>query len=340
MSETPLVSVVVVNWNGRKYLEACYNALRHQTYPLSQIEHIFVDNGSTDGSVEYMRANFPDARIIANQTNTGFAHPNNQGIRIARGTYIATLNNDTAVSPGWLAALVSELESHPEAGMAASLMRFYDRPEMVNSAGIDMNTVGIAWDRLGGKPVTTAQMPCEVIGACGGAALYRKSMLDEVGLFDEDFFAYLEDVDLAWRAQLMGWRCRYTPQADVLHIHSATSGEGSPLKNFLLGRNKLWTVAKCYPAPEVWRWLPLIAFYDLASVQYRLLRSGDTSPLRGRLAGLRGILKQLPKRSIIQRQVRPGQPERIHDLLAKLEDPLSMLKRYRYLQKRAVPSVE
>lgn len=333
MNELPRVSVIVVNWNGQQHLERCFTALQRQTYP--HVEMILVDNGSTDGSLKYMREHFPAVRIIANRTNQGFAAPNNQGFAAARGKYIATLNNDTEASAGWLAALVHELETHPQAGMAASLMCFADSPGTVNSAGIEINTLGIAWDRLSGRPVHEAQATGDIFGACAGAALYRKEMLERTGGFADHFFAYMEDVDLAWRAQLGGWTCRYTPDAHVLHVHSATSGEQSPFKLFLLGRNKVWLIARCYPSPEVWWWLPLIVLYDAAAVVYRLLRERDSSSLRGRLAGLRALPERIAERRQIHTAHSRAQAQRVRRLMVQPENLFAMYRRYRFLQRRA-----
>lgn len=166
--------------------------------------------------------------------------------------------------------------------MCASLMLFADRPEVVQSAGIAVDRAAIAWDRLGGHAAHEALEPCEVFGPSGGAALYRRAMLDEIGLYDERFFAYLEDVDLAWRAQRAGWRCRYVPAARVLHATSATSVQGSPFKNRLLGRNKVWLAMKNARMRD----LPVVAAYDLAAVLYAGLRRGEWAHLRGRLDGL------------------------------------------------------
>jgi GT2 family glycosyltransferase len=161
-------------------------------------------------------------------------------------------------------------------------MLFTDRPDMVQSAGIAMDRAAFAWDRLGGRPMREALQPCDVFGPSGGAGLYRREMLDEIGLFDERFFAYLEDVDLAWRAQRAGWRCRYAPAARVLHATSATSREGSPFKNRLLARNKVWLAAKNARLRD----LPIIALYDAAASLYAGMRRGDWVQLRARWEGL------------------------------------------------------
>ena len=328
------VDVVIVNWNGRAYLAPCLDALARQTY--TDFRVWLVDNGSTDGSVGYLRAQHPQVRLICNPANHGFAAANNQAIRAGSAGYVATLNNDTTVDPAWLESLVRALDEHPRVGMAASCMLFADRPGIVNSAGIAIDRVGIAWDLHGGEPVGPQEaQPVPVFGACAGAALYRRAMFDEIGLFDEDFFAYLEDADLAWRAAWAGWQALYVAQARVLHHHSATGGEGSPFKNRLLGRNKVWLIAKNYPAPYVWLYLPLIVVYDVAAVTYALLVRGEISALSGRLSGLLGLRAAWAKR---RAQVRRAQARRVSaanlfGMLAPLESPWHVLLRYRHLRR-------
>ena len=320
-------SIIVVNWNGKRYLEECLLALLAQTY--SPYEVILVDNGSHDGSVDFVAERFPQVRIIENGENLGFAAGNNVAIRVARGDYIVTLNNDTRAEPDWLEELVKVTEADPRIGMCASKMLFYYHTGVLNSTGISLDRAGIAWDRRGGERDDGRERePIEIFGPCAGAALYRQEMLDEVGLFDEDFFAYHEDVDLAWRARSRGWRCMYSPRAVVYHVHSGTGLEGSAFKNRLLGRNKIWTMVKNYPVPQIFLFLPLIAFYDLASAFYSLLKRRDASPLRGRLASL-GVLRQmLRKRREIQRRRTLSE----FPWFSPLVDPITMLKRYERFQ--------
>jgi GT2 family glycosyltransferase len=169
----------------------------------------------------------------------------------------------------------------------------------------------------------------EVFGPCGGAGLYSRTMLDEIGYFDEDFFVYLEDVDLAWRARLAGWRCLFQPQARVYHAHSATLGQSSPLKRFWLGRNKVWLIAKNYPAPDLWRNLFWIIGYDLLAISYGVLSRGDLASLRGRWAGLRGLPRMLRKR----KQLHQGalDLENWRRTLGPIESPLAIRSRYQHL---------
>lgn len=323
------VSVVVINWNGRRYLERCLPSLISQTVP--PFEMIVVDNGSTDGSREWIRRNFPDVYLIANDRNIGFAAANNQAFKVARGEYIATLNNDAWATPNWLEELSSVMAQDSTIGMCASTMLFAERPFLINSTGINLDWAGIAWDRQGGEIYDNRKSePVEVFGPCAGAALYRRAMLEELGGFDEDFFAYLEDVDLAWRARLKGWRCLYVPTAVVYHHHSATSIEGSSFKNFLLGRNKVWLIIKNYPMPYLLRYWPLILLYDLATLPYSLLVRRDWSPVRGRWVALRHLRSIYQKRKVVQANARD-----LYcwvRLVHPLEAPWKVLKRYRHLK--------
>jgi GT2 family glycosyltransferase len=321
-------SIIVVNWNGKRFLEECLEALLAQTY--SPYEIIMVDNGSDDGSVDFVAERFPEVRIIENGENLGFAGGNNVGIRVARGDYIVTLNNDTRAEPNWLEELVKVVEADPKIGMCASKMLFYYHTGVLNSTGISLDVAGIAWDRRGGERDDGLERePIEVFGPCAGAALYRQEMLDEVGLFDEDFFAYHEDVDLAWRARSRGWRCMYNPRAVVYHVHSGTGLEGSAFKNRLLSRNKIWTMVKNYPSPHIFLFLPLITFYDLAATFYSLFKRRDVSPLQGRLGSLSLLPEMLRKRREIQRRRTSWELP----WFSPLVDPITMLRRYERFQK-------
>jgi GT2 family glycosyltransferase len=284
------VAVVIPNWNGAALLPACLDGLRQQTH--GDREVVVVDNGSADDSLAVL-ARYPEVRVLRFGRNQGFGAATNAGIRATDSRYVATLNNDAVAAPGWLAALVAAADAEPAVGMCASRMVLAAQPDRLDSCGIALDRVGIAWDLFGGQPVGADAGLAEPFGPCGGAALYRRAMLQQVGLFDEEFFAYLEDVDLAWRARAAGWRCRYVPDAEVVHQHSATGGEGSPWKHYLLGRNKVRLLAKNYPA-ALWRWLPLVVAYDAAAVGYALATRREGAALRGRLAGLaslRGALR-------------------------------------------------
>ena len=323
------IVIVIPNWNGRQYLEPCLHSVFAQEF--QDFAVILVDNGSTDDSVDLVRTRFPQVQLIENSKNQGFAAANNQAIRASRSQFVATLNNDTVVEPGWLGALVRAAEADSSIGMCASKMLFAERGDVIDSAGVAVDRAGIVWNRESGNVVQFAQAggatPIPVFGPCAGAALYRRAMLDDIDLFDEDFFAYMEDVDLAWRAQWAGWKCVYVPQAVVHHIHSATGREGSHFKNRLLGRNKVWLLCKDYPL-SLWGLL-LVWAYDLMAVGYAIASGRGLGAVQGRVEALGKVARMLAKRRRIVRRI----PTRA--MVAKLhpvEQPLAVRRRYVHLR--------
>lgn len=333
------VDVVVVSWNNRGYLEALLPALAAQTQPHRVV---VVDNGSTDGTVAYLAENWPAVDVVALGANLGFAAANNRGLARCRATWVALVNSDTVPDAGWLAALVAAGEADPALGAVASLMVFMDRPDVVNSAGIAVDPTGIAWDWLGGcrvddLPFDAGAGAVPVFGASAGAALYRRAALDDVAMppagavFDEAYFMYLEDVDLAWRLRLRGWGSVLAPAARIRHVGSGTSGEGSAFKNRLLARNKVWTVVKNYPLGPLLARLPLVVAYDLASVPYRVVVNGQTAALRGRLDALRHLGHAVAERRRIQ-AARTAPWRRLAAAMQPLATPLAVAARYRHLR--------
>jgi len=280
------VTIIIATWNGLDYLRECLPAVLAQDYP--RFEVVVVDNGSSDGTITWIREHYPEVHILRNPTNVGFALANNQGIRNTDGDYVVTLNNDTVPEPGWLQALVDAVETSPEVGMVASQIRFYDRPDILDSAGIEVDVLGTAWNRRLGEAAVDEPKGCEeVFGPSAAAALYRREMLNEIGLFDEQYFAYYEDVELAWRARRAGWRCLYAPRARVVHVHSATGGRLSGLKAYYLGRNKWLTLFRHYPFRRLWYWIPALMIFDILSVFGSILRGCTLAPLRGRFVAWR-----------------------------------------------------
>jgi GT2 family glycosyltransferase len=278
------IAVIVANWNGLEYLRTCIPAVLAQDYPH---QLVVVDNGSTDGSVDWLHSEFPQVRLICNEANDGFARANNQGIQATTGEYVATLNNDAHPEGGWLAALADTMERDEQVGMVASQVRFAHRPDLIDSAGIEVDVLGVAWHRHFGQPAAReSQEIGEVFGPCAAAALYRRAMLDAIGLFDARYFAYYEDVELAWRARRAGWRCLYAPGAKALHQHSATGRQGSPFKVYHLNRNRVWTLIRHYPARRLIFWWPFILLRDTASWAWPLL-SGRSEALQGHVDALR-----------------------------------------------------
>ncbi|HVO69525.1 MAG TPA: glycosyltransferase family 2 protein [Aggregatilineaceae bacterium] len=301
---TPLFSVVIPNWNGAHHLPTCLEALRAQTYP--PLEVIVVDNASQDNSRQLLADQFPEVRLLALPKNRGFTGACNAGIQAARGEYIALLNNDTEVDPGWAAAVVDAFARHPEAGLVASKMLLFDERHRLHTAG-DLYRVDGRLVNRGVWELDQGQYDREdyVFSACGGSSAYRRRMLDDIGLLDDDFFFSCEDMDLAWRAQLAGYRCVYTPDAVVYHRLASTGG--GVTASFHDGRNTIWILVKDYPA-ALWRKHGL----KILRAQLGLARqalgawrgAAARARLRGMIAGLVGIPRMLRKRRGIQRSRR------------------------------------
>jgi GT2 family glycosyltransferase len=297
------LTVVVPNWNGERFLRTCLGSLRRQSF--EGFETVLVDNGSTDASVASVSQDFPEVRVLPLGENRGFSAAVNAGIMASQTDYVALLNNDTEADPDWLRALVQAADSYPEVGSFASkLVDFNDR-RILDGAGDVLRRSGLPY-RLGhGEPDRGQYDEATfVFGACAGAALYRRSMLDEIGLFDEDFFANCEDGDLSFRAQLAGYRCLYVPQSVVYHMGSATFGKRSPTATRLGTRNSLCLLVKNLPAPLVAGFLPFVVAGQLS----RLIVTASTSTLTAHLEGLAGALRLLPlmlrKRREIQKHRR------------------------------------
>jgi GT2 family glycosyltransferase len=289
---------VIVSWNGMRQLPECLAALLPQLPPGAEV--IVVDNGSTDGTSAWVRAKYPQLDLIALPENLGFAGGVNVGLRAASGDLLLLINDDAFVEPGFVAALLDAMAQRPDIGAASGVLLFAHRPEIVASAGIRMRRDWLALDLWAGK--RAAELPAEpqpILGPSGGAALYRRTLLEDIGLMEPHFFSYLEDVDLAWRALLRGWSSIVVPQARARHVYSATAGQGSPLKQRLLGRNRLRVIARCLPADLAVRCLPAILAYDLLAIAYAAL-ARKPAIAGGRLAALRDLRQLLRERRAIQ----------------------------------------
>jgi GT2 family glycosyltransferase len=330
--DTPRVAVVIPNWNGARWLERCLASLQAQTY--DDFEIIVVDNGSQDESIEIVRRTCPEAHCLALGRNLGFAAAVNAGIRAGRGEFVALLNNDTETDPGWLAALVGALDRRPEFALAASRMRQDARREYLDGAGDALNWYGIpskiGYGTLDGPEFDQER---EVFGACAGAALYRRALFDEIGLFEDSFFAYIEDVDVSFRARLAGYRCLYVPSALVYHVGSATAGRDSDFALRLATRNQLLLVVRNYPGPCVLTRLPKVmhAHYWLARGAWSEGRIGVVMSAYGSF--LRHLPAALAARRRIQRtrRVDVAELDRVMDRAEHLES-----RKLRRLTRRGV----
>ncbi len=304
----PKVSVIIPNYNGLRFLPVCLDALRAQTYPQEATEVILVDDASTDASVALVRERYPEVKIVQLVRNSGLAAGCNAGARGAAGELLVMLNNDTEAEPGWLAALVAASQAHPRAATVASKMLLFDRRDVLHNAGDLMGADGVprnrgVWERDTGQ----YDHDLVIFGGCGGGVLYRRAAWEQAGGFDERLFMYLEDVDLAWRLQLLGWDAVFAPAARLYHHLSATGG--GVLASYYVGRNTIWVIAKDMPGPLIRKHLGRV----LAG-QWRVTRDalrawrGEAARarLRGQLAGVLGLPRVLRWRRAVQRtRIRP-----------------------------------
>lgn len=251
------VSVVIPNYNGRKYVKGCLDSLRAQT--LSEFLVIFVDNGSTDGSRELVLREYPEVQVISLPENQGFCGAVNRGIRASDTPYVVLLNNDTEVDPCFLEMLLKGIRSKKQAFSGAARMLQFHRRDLLDDAGNYYNACGWAFARGKGKPAEKYSREGRIFSACGGAAVYRRSILEEIGLFDEEHFAYLEDTDLGYRAQIAGYENWYFPEAMVYHVGSGTTGSRyNQFKIRYSSRNNIYMIYKNMPFLQILLNLPFL----------------------------------------------------------------------------------
>ena len=238
------VTVVIPNYNGIKFLQDCLLSLFRQEPGTPEYDVLVVDNGSKDGSLELLQS-FPQVEVVALSKNTGFCHAVNVGIRRAKTPYVILLNNDTKVMPGFVAGLYRAIERNPQAFSVSAKMLMWDRPELLDDAGDLYCALGWAYARGKGQRAELYSDNAEVFSACGGASIYRRSVFDEIGLFDEAHFAYLEDLDIGWRARIHGYRNFYEPSAEVIHFGSGSTGSRYNAKKTLLSSaNNIYVIGK------------------------------------------------------------------------------------------------
>jgi GT2 family glycosyltransferase len=314
--EPVTVSVIIVNWNGKQHLATCLDSLAAQSY--QEFETILVDNGSSDGSVDFIRTHYPWVKLVISPDNSGFARGNNLGFAQAGGEYLVTLNNDTQVDPDWLQRLVEVAEDNNQAGMVGSRICAFEEPDLIDSLGVRICADGMSRGAFRKQAFSSLELPevFEILLPSACAALYRKSMLEQIGWFDEDFFAYCEDTDLGLRGRLAGWQALLARDAVVLHKYSQSGGAFSPFKLFLVERNHYWLVIKNFPARQAYQlpWQTLRRYL----AQLHVLRSGRGTGaefeksgnkgqlvmaiLKGTFAALAGLPKAVSKRAELKQQ--------------------------------------
>lgn len=300
-AKNPLVSVIIVNWNGGKVLKQCLTALSDQVF--QDFEIVVVDNGSTDGSVEGLEINYPGVQVKRLNQNRGFAAANNLGVLSAKGRWIALLNNDAFPSPGWLEALVLATEKNPDFTFFASCQIMSPKNGVVDGMGDVYHVSGMAWRRGHGRPLhNTRTGPEEVFGPCAAAALYRRDVFFEVGGFDEDYFCYHEDVDLAFRLRLRGNRCLYLPEAVVEHVGSSSQGARSDFVIYHSHRNLCWSFLKNMPSYLFWLYLPPHLLLNAAALIWFSLNGHGRAVWKAKWHAWKGLRSVLNKRRCVQRK--------------------------------------
>ncbi len=290
------VTVVIPNYNGIKFMEACLEALLAQNPDTPAFQVVVVDNGSKDGSPELIARRFPQVRIIVLASNTGFCHGVNVGIRASKTPYVILLNNDTKVAPDFVKALYDAIRRKPDAFSVSAKMLMWDDERLVDDAGDRYCALGWAYARGKGKPASMYQKPVEVFSACGGAAIYRREVFGEIGLFDEAHFAYLEDLDIGYRAKLYGYRNYYEPSAKVIHYGSASSGSRyNEWKTGMAAANSVYVIAKNMPLWQQVLNLPFLLAGFFLKFLFFCKKGMGILYLKGLRDGVRKSMEHLPK---------------------------------------------
>ncbi|MGB9979564.1 glycosyltransferase family 2 protein [Methanobacterium sp.] len=244
------VSIIIPNFNGKKFLKTCLDSIKNQNYLFYDV--IIIDNASSDGSVMYIQENYPEFTLIQNKENLGFAAAVNQGIKTSSSEYMFLLNNDVEIEHNSISNLLKCIEKDESIFAVSSKMIQYNDRSKIDDAGDEYTILG--WTRKvgDGKSLDLYNAERETFSACAGAALYRKSILDKIGYFDENFFAYMEDVDISYRARIKGYKCVYCPEAVVYHLGSGTSGSKyNEFKIRLAARNNVYMPYKNMPWPQL-----------------------------------------------------------------------------------------
>jgi GT2 family glycosyltransferase len=325
-----LVSVIILNWNGGVHVQSCLDSLTGQDY--NNLEVIVVDNGSSDGSVEMIRARYPGVQLIENHANLGFAAGNNVGIRASCGDYVVILNNDAELDGRAVSAMRRAIDKDRRYGACASKIYLKFERDLLDAAGIVVCPDGLSIGRGRLENGECYNREEEVFFGSGCCLMARREMLEDVKMgdeyFDESFFMYADDTDLGWRARLRGWKTVYAPDAKVYHLHSASSESYSPLKAFLVERNRIWLQVKYFPATVICRGQLFTAVRYFFQAYGALAGRGASGAFskehsRGELvkilfrawgSALKGLPAVLEKRKIIQKRRTIG-PEEMSALL-------------------------
>ncbi|MCM1185907.1 MAG: glycosyltransferase family 2 protein [Lachnoclostridium sp.] len=284
------ITIVIPNYNGKKYLEGCLQALEKEREcpETPEFEILVVDNGSADGSAESAAERFPDVKIVFLKENTGFCHAVNVGIRKSQAPYVILLNNDTKVKTGFVKNLYFAIKKRSDIFSVSAKMLMWDNPELIDDAGDYYCALGWAYGRGKGKPACRYEKPAEVFSACAGAAIYRRGIFEKIGLFDENHFAYLEDLDIGYRARIWGYCNFYEPKAEVLHFGSASTGSRyNERKTVLAASNSVYVIAKNMPLLQILCNLPFLSVGFLVKFLFFCKKGMGILYLKGLWKGFR-----------------------------------------------------
>lgn len=294
-----LITIVIPNYNGKTYLSDCLMSLDAERQRLDTpcFRVLVVDNGSIDGSVQLLAERWPQVEKVLLTENTGFCHAVNVGIRRADTPYVILLNNDTKVKTGFVKSLYNAIEKDTKLFSVSAQMLMWDKPELIDDAGDLYCVLGWAFARGKGRPAKTYDRPARVFSACGGAAIYRRSVFEEIGLFDEKHFAYLEDLDIGYRARIYGYRNAYEPEAQVLHFGSASTGSRyNEFKTTLASANNVYVIGKNMPFLQFLINFPFLFFGFFVKALFFWKKGMGVLYLRGLKKGLGLVLSEEGRR--------------------------------------------
>ncbi|OOB78313.1 MAG: hypothetical protein BEN18_07875 [Epulopiscium sp. Nuni2H_MBin001] len=285
-----MVSIIIPNYNGKKYLERCVNSI--YAYSTVPVELIIIDNGSVDDNFEWLRRKYPQVILVRLDQNYGFSYAVNRGIKLATAPYVILLNNDTQILPGFVENLLELIKSNNKIFSAGAQMLKYDDPTLIDDAGDEYTALGWTVKRGEGQPRRSFNQTCSVFSSCAGAAIYRKDIFKEIGYFDRQFFAYMEDVDICYRARNYGYTNLYCPRAKVLHIGSATSGSKyNTFKIRLAARNNIYVPYKNMPLLQLIFNLPLLIIGILIKAVFFTCKGFGDDYVGGIFEGLASLHK-------------------------------------------------
>jgi GT2 family glycosyltransferase len=327
MTTTTPISIIIINWNGGKLLLECLTSLSKQAVVPSNI--LVVDNASSDKSSDGIKA-YNGLSIYRSSTNLGFAAGNNLALHNCNTEFVALLNPDAFPEPDWLEKLLQAAADHPDVAAFGSRQLCHHDPSLLDGIGDSYHLSGLVWRDRHATPQTPADLiPREIFSPCAAAALYRRAALEEIGFFDEDYFCYVEDVDLGFRLRLAGYKAMYVPDAVVHHVGSATTGgQQSDFSVYHGHRNLVWTYVKNMPGILFWALLPLHLALNIATILWFTARGQGKIIRKAKWDAIKGLPKMWRKRQLIQKN-RKASIRDIWRVLDKRLLPTNVLARFR-----------